>query len=52
MDQSPSGEVAHLVKKFPNFMKPENSLPSSQQSATGPYPETDESRSEHPISFP
>jgi hypothetical protein len=35
--------VTLLVKKSPAFMEPEGSLPCSQYSATGPYPETDES---------
>jgi hypothetical protein len=34
--------VIQLVKK-PRLMEPEGSLPCSQGSATGPYPEQDES---------
>jgi len=40
-------KVPPLVKKFLNFMKPEGSLPSSQQPATGPYCKLNES-STHP----
>jgi hypothetical protein len=32
-------------------MKPEGLLPSSQESSTGPYPEADQSSSDHPILF-
>jgi hypothetical protein len=35
--------VSQLVKKFPTFMEHESSLPYSQEPATGPYPEPDES---------
>jgi hypothetical protein len=35
--------VTQLVKKFPAFMGPEGSLPSSKDPATGPYPEPDKS---------
>jgi len=35
--------VAQLVKNFPPFMKLEDSLPSSQGPATGPYPAPDAS---------
>jgi hypothetical protein len=30
-------------------MQPEGSLPHSQESSTGPYPEPDQSSSYHPI---
>jgi len=33
-------------------MEPEGSLPSSQQPATGPHPEPDESSSHLPTLFP
>jgi hypothetical protein len=33
--------VTLLVKKFPLFMEPEISLPSSEELATGPYTEPD-----------
>ena len=47
---SPSGETTFvpLVKKFLHFMKAEGSLPSSQQPATGPYYEPNESSSHLP----
>jgi hypothetical protein len=34
---------AQLAKKFPSFIEPEVSLPYSQEPATGPCPEPDES---------
>jgi len=33
--------VTQLVEKFPAFYGPEGSLPSSQQSSTGPYTDPD-----------
>jgi hypothetical protein len=39
--------VTKPVKKYPFFMEPEGSLPCSQKSATGPYPEPAESSSPH-----
>jgi hypothetical protein len=36
--------VTELVKKLRNFMKPEGSLPCSQETATELFPEADESR--------
>jgi hypothetical protein len=38
--------VAHLARKFKTFMESEDSLvlPCSQEPATGPYPQSDESR--------
>jgi hypothetical protein len=44
--------VTQLVKKFPTFIKPESSLPCSQQPATGPYPKSDESNPHLPTIFP
>lgn len=35
--------IAQPVKNYPCFTEPEVSLPSSQQLATGPSPEPDES---------
>jgi hypothetical protein len=39
--------VAQLVQKFRTFMEPEHSLPHSQEHATDPYPEPDESNPYH-----
>jgi hypothetical protein len=33
--------VSQLLKKFPAFMEPENSLPCSQEPTTGPYLEVE-----------
>jgi len=38
-------------QEIPPFMKPEESLPSSQHSATGPYPMPAESSSSRKILF-
>lgn len=43
--------AVQLVKEFPAFIELGISLPYSQESATGPYPESDESVS-HSVSFP
>jgi hypothetical protein len=43
--------VAHLLKNVPTFIEPESSLPFSQEPATGPYLESDESNPYHPILF-
>ena len=40
-----------LVKKFPYFTEPENSLPHSQASANCLYPEPAQSRYPHPTSW-
>jgi hypothetical protein len=44
MEQSPSWEAdSHSSSQiYPPFIESEGSLPSSQQPATGPFPEQDE----------
>jgi hypothetical protein len=44
--------VAKLVKKSLSFMEPEGSLSCSQETATGPYTERDESNVHPPNPFP
>jgi hypothetical protein len=44
--------VAQLLHKFPNFMELEGSLQSSQNPATGPYPDGKESSPFHPSPHP
>jgi len=44
--------VAHLVKKFPDFLEPEGSLPCSERPATCPYTKPDSSRTHLPTVFP
>jgi len=44
--------IIQLVKKFPHFIETEGSLPYSQELATGPYPEPDESSPHLPTLFP
>jgi hypothetical protein len=55
MDQSPSWEAnkeyAQLVKKFSAFMELEDSSPCSQEPATGPYPQPDESTKKQHVSI-
>jgi len=38
--------MTQLVNKFPVFIEPENSLPCSQELATGPCPELEEPNSQ------
>jgi len=54
MEQGPLEKliVTQLDKKFAHFMEPEGSLPCSQQPATGPFPEQDESSPHPPTEFP
>jgi hypothetical protein len=52
MGLSPAREATSCVatQELPqHFMKPEGSLPCSQQPSSGPYPEPDQSSSYHPI---
>jgi hypothetical protein len=43
--------AAKLIKKFPDFMQPEGSLPYSHKPATGHNPESDESSLHRPKTF-
>jgi hypothetical protein len=43
--------VAQLVRNYPHFMKPEGSLPCSQEAATFPYCELDEFSPQHHTLF-
>jgi hypothetical protein len=55
MEQNPSWQAnSHsATQEIPRpFMEPEGSLPCSQQPATDPYPEPDESSSHLPTLFP
>jgi hypothetical protein len=52
MEQGPSRESNELVKKLPAFMEAEGLLPCSQEPATGPCPESDESSPHLPTIFP
>jgi hypothetical protein len=54
MEQSPSWETnSHSGNQIPRlFMELEGSLRCSQQPATDPYPEPDESSPRRPIQFP
>jgi hypothetical protein len=49
MELSPSWEAANCAATFQHFMKPDGSLPCSQQPSTGPYPEPDQFNPYHPI---
>jgi hypothetical protein len=41
------------TQEFPqHFMEPEGSLPCLQEPSTGPYPEPEQSKPNHPILFP
>jgi hypothetical protein len=44
-----SRQLCSYSRTFQHFMKPEGSLPCSQESSTGPYPEPDQSNPYHPI---
>jgi hypothetical protein len=43
--------VAQLLMNFPTFYGTKGSFPCSQESSTSPYPESDESSSNHFILF-
>jgi hypothetical protein len=42
---------AHLIRRFPDFIESEGSLPCSKMPSTGPYPERNEPNSHPPILF-
>jgi hypothetical protein len=42
-------QVVQPLGRFPHFMEPEGSLPSSQELSTYTYPEPDQSRPQHSI---
>jgi hypothetical protein len=46
-----SCHLCSYSRTYQHFMEPEGSLPCSQETSTGPYPEPDQSNSYHPMLF-